>query len=518
MDNNKKNVYDRERFIFTKKQRKEEEIHMKVLKRLSAFLLTLCLMLPLMPAISAYAADGSIVFSDPETKVGENVEIKGVIRTAGGEAIGDADITMNYDSSALEFVSGDNVRTENAGEIVYSGKGTGEETELSFMMTFKVLKEGQSKITVADYTAYLYSDETLTCEEGTSTVTANPGDGAASGQTQTAASGLTVTVNGAQYTISGNFSDSEIPTGFSKAEMTYENSTISAAKQDTSEQYAVYLVDKENKGKFFLYDPEGKDEKFYPLAQVIVSERTNLIFLQDDGSIKLPDQYEKTTMKIDDMTFPAWQNTKEDGIFLLYALNNNGQKALYQYDNNEDTYQRFTDTANQTAVKQETNVGKLEILVKNYPMQVMVSILIAFFVLLVIIIILAVKLRHRNLELDELYDEYHIDEDNDSGEDSSDREYLEEEDDYGEEPTDVFSDEYDDDFDEYELEDQDSYEEEVDDILKPKYADEYEEYEDLGSDSDFYDSDYEYSSDDYHEYHRPKKDSENFNVDFIDLD
>ncbi len=514
MDNNKKNVYDRERFTFIKKQRKEEEIHMKVLKRLSAVLLTLCLMLSLVPAIDTYAADGSIVFSDPETKVGENVEVKGVIRTTGGAAIGDADITMNYDSSALEFVSGDNVRTERAGEIVYSGKGTGEETELSFMMTFKVLKEGQSQITIADYTAYLYSDETLTCQEGTSTVTAKPGDGTASGENQTAAAGSAVTVNGAQYTISGSFSDSDIPTGFSKAEMTYENSTVPAVKQDTSEQYAVYLVDQENKGKFFLYDPEGKDEKFYPLAQVIVSERTNLIFLQNDGSVKLPEQYEETTMKIDDMTFPAWQNTKEDGIFLLYALNNNGQKALYQYDNNEDTYQRFTDTASQAAVKQETKVGKLETLMRNYPIQVMISVAIAFFVLLVIIIILAVKLRHRNLELDELYDEYHIDEDDDSGEKSLDGAYPEEEEDYGgDEPTDVFSDEYDDDFDEYDLEDQAAYADESDDILKSKYEDEYEEYEDLDGDSD-----YEYDSDDYHDYHKSKKDSENFNVDFIDLD
>ena len=68
---------------------------MKVLKRLSAVLLTLCLMLSLVPAIDTYAADGSIVFSGPETKVGENVEVKGGIRTTGGAAIGDADITMN---------------------------------------------------------------------------------------------------------------------------------------------------------------------------------------------------------------------------------------------------------------------------------------------------------------------------------------------------------------------------------------------------------------------------------------
>ena len=482
---------------------------MKVLKRLSAVLLTICLMLPLVPAIQAYAADGTIVFSDPETKVGENVEVKGVIRTSGGAAIGDADITMNYDSSALEFVSGDNVTSKGTGQIAYSGGGTGAETELSFVMTFKVLKEGQSQITIADYTAYLYSDETLTCEKGNSTVTAAAGEGAAAQTNETQNLANAVTVGGAQYTISANFSDSDIPTGFSKADMAYEGGTISAVKQDTSDQYAVYLVDQENKGKFFLYDPDGTEEKFYPLAQVIVSEKTNLIFLQDDGSVRLPDQYEETTMKIDEMTFPAWQNTKEDGIFLLYALNNNGQKGLYQYDNNEDTYQRFTDTASQAAVKQETKVGKLETVMRNYPMQVMVSVAIAFFVLLVIIIILAVKLRHRNLELDELYDEYHIDEDDSTG-DPLEGDYPE--DDEEDRPEDLFSDDYDDEFDDLDGEGETIEYEEEDDILKPKYEDEYEDYEELEEDND------SYESDDYQDYHKTKRNTENFNVDFIDLD
>ena len=99
-------------------------------------------------------------------------------------------------------------------------------------------------MTIADYTAYLYSDETLTCQEGTSTVTAKPGNGTSIPvKTRQQLQELAVTVNGAQYTISGNFSDSDIPTGFSKAEMTYENSTVPAVKQDTSEQYAVYLVE-----------------------------------------------------------------------------------------------------------------------------------------------------------------------------------------------------------------------------------------------------------------------------------
>ena len=40
--------------------------------------------------------------SDPSTKVGENVNIDLVVRSDGG-TVGDVSVTMNYDTSALEF-------------------------------------------------------------------------------------------------------------------------------------------------------------------------------------------------------------------------------------------------------------------------------------------------------------------------------------------------------------------------------------------------------------------------------
>ena len=46
------------------------------------------------------AADGSLMFSDPQTKVGEEVSVDLVVRS-GNSAVGDADITMSYDTSAL---------------------------------------------------------------------------------------------------------------------------------------------------------------------------------------------------------------------------------------------------------------------------------------------------------------------------------------------------------------------------------------------------------------------------------
>ena len=146
---------------------------MKMMKRIAALVLAVCLITPFMPQI-VQAAEGRIMFSDPETRVGDTVSIKGVIRTAG-EPIGDADITMTYDSESLEFIEGDGVTLSEAGSISYSGGGEGSETELVFMMDFRVLKTGESILDIVDYTAYLYSDERLNCEKGSSRITAKEG-------------------------------------------------------------------------------------------------------------------------------------------------------------------------------------------------------------------------------------------------------------------------------------------------------------------------------------------------------
>ncbi len=49
---------------------KKEGKNMNVAKKISSVLLALCLMVPCFSMV-AYAADGKISFSDPETKVGE---------------------------------------------------------------------------------------------------------------------------------------------------------------------------------------------------------------------------------------------------------------------------------------------------------------------------------------------------------------------------------------------------------------------------------------------------------------
>ena len=51
---------------------------MKVAKKLATFLVALCLIVPCFSMLS-YAADGKLMFTDPNTATGETVEVKGAL-------------------------------------------------------------------------------------------------------------------------------------------------------------------------------------------------------------------------------------------------------------------------------------------------------------------------------------------------------------------------------------------------------------------------------------------------------
>ena len=96
---------------------------MKALKKFAGLILALCLMVPMF-GTAAFAADGVLMFSDPSTKVGENVGVDLVVQSSGG-TVGSVNVTMSYDASVLEFVSGDGFSADGSGTLTYTGTEAG---------------------------------------------------------------------------------------------------------------------------------------------------------------------------------------------------------------------------------------------------------------------------------------------------------------------------------------------------------------------------------------------------------
>ncbi len=139
---------------------------MKVLKKFASIIIAVCLMIPVLSTV-VFAADGVLMFSDPSTKVGENVSVDFVVQSSGG-TIGSVDVTMSYDPKALEFVSGDGFTADGAGTLTY--KGTGGGTELRTAVVFRALTVANTQFSVSSSSANDFFRDTLNLNNGSSAI------------------------------------------------------------------------------------------------------------------------------------------------------------------------------------------------------------------------------------------------------------------------------------------------------------------------------------------------------------
>ncbi len=137
--------------------------------------------------------------------------------------------------------------------------------------------------------------------------------------------------------MSTEFTDSEIPKGFSKQTIDYKGESVTGAKQNNGDRELLYLVGSDRVGMFFFYD----GTEFTPCLPIAISEETTIYPLENDGTVELPETYKETTLDIQEFIFPTWQDTESDGLYIIYAANSSGKDSLYQYDREEGTYQKF---------------------------------------------------------------------------------------------------------------------------------------------------------------------------------
>lgn len=389
---------------------------MRRIKKLVVTFLAICLMCPGLSVITE-AATAELRFADPSTTVGAEVDVK--TKLSSVSSLQSMEATLTYDKSELKFISGDNA-TAKDGTIKISWTGTG--TTAEFNLKFQALKEGTSNIEVSSATGTATDGSTLEITQGSSAVTIGAGDPSlikddtedqSDDSKTTVADGPGVKVNGKKYVVGSEFSEELIPDGFKKGEMTFEGSKYTVITQEASGINAMYLTEKSSgESDFFLYNSD--DGSFSPFEEVEIAKDRYIIPLMNDGKLKLSSRYQKTTLTLNGKEFDTWQDTKDAEYYIIYALNSDGEKTTYRYDTTDGTYQKYSPESQGTTSGNKINNGKgLWGKILNFVeefLDIVVIIAIALFLLvLLMFIVTAIKLRHRDLELDDLYDEYGID-------------------------------------------------------------------------------------------------------------
>lgn len=384
---------------------------MKIIKKIGIMFMSLCLCIPCFSMV-AHAEDGRISFTDPQTTVGAMVEVTCAVRSTSGN-VGDVEISLTYDSSYLRFDSGDGVTADGDGALTYSGSGSS--SELTFTMTFQALQEGTTEIGISSATVSSDDGSTLTMTEGQSAVEIGEGDPSliteGSSTSSSSAEDVQVEVNGTTYTLTDEFADADIPSGYARTQVELDGQQRQMVTNETSGATLGYLLDSEGTGDFFLYSQDNAT--FSPYEEITISDTTSIIVLSDTSQVNLPSTYQEANLTLNGKDFPVWQDTTRDGFYVLYAMNSNGETGYYQYDQPENTYQRFqvSDGADSSQDQGDSSslLGRLRNFVNDHFSLLFILGGLAALIILIILIVIAVKLHNRNAEIDELYDEYGID-------------------------------------------------------------------------------------------------------------
>ncbi len=171
----------------------------------------------------------------------------------------------------------------------------------------------------------------------------------------------------------------------------------------TIEQGTTPVTDVEEPSDDVETQPEG------PIVQIAISDVTTITLISDVSDVFVSEQFAETIVTVDGTDFPAWQDVENSNIYLLYAENGNGEKSLYKYDAQEATYQRFVEDVDTTTEKNTSIVATLKEMMQNEMKYVLLGTVAVVVLLLLLALVLGVKLYNRNAELDEIYDEYGID-------------------------------------------------------------------------------------------------------------
>lgn len=322
---------------------------MKLAKRLATMLMCVCLVVPFFSMMVSAATPGTIKVDSATAKAGEEVTVSLKAKVDAG--IGKRTMTISYDSSLLEFVSGSGVTKVSEGELEYASEeginSLYSEKELA-SMKFKALSEGTATVKVKSYDIKSSFELTWTCHDG-------------------------------KVTISGGTSTTP-----STTQPSDDTATETPSDDVTTE------------------DPSDDAEVSGTDAEVVISNSTTITLITDVSNVILPERYVETTVKMDGVEYPAWQDTENTDMYILYAYSSNGIESLYQYDTLENTYQRFE----VVETKEVTVAGGnwLDIFgdKANYVVIGAGALLVLF---VIIIIVLSVKLYNRDAELDEVYDD-----------------------------------------------------------------------------------------------------------------
>ena len=277
---------------------------MRLIRKFTTLLLCMCLAIPCFSMVVSAATHGKIELNDVSCETNEVISVNTKLRVDAG--VGTVRLILSYDEDKLEFMGAQNVEELAPGELkyecelnknsLYSGHSIG--------FPFKALEKGTTKIEIKE------------------------------------------------YDIKSSF-DIEWTVGFATIKIGSGVETQTDKKDNIEVENQNVVDDTKNENM----ETDGEVNDNVERIEIKISDITTIFLLDESIDVELPKQYVETKISVEDMDYPAWQDTENTGIYILYA-ECLGEKLLYQYDSIEDTYQRFFIQKNDSTVDYDSKLQK----------------------------------------------------------------------------------------------------------------------------------------------------------------
>lgn len=295
------------------------------------------------------------------------------------QSVYEYDITVMSDVESIE-IEAEVADSSSNWSVEKAGVNTLMDTGVNYTSVIVTSSTGSTNRYVIN-TTKLTSDEEETYE-GEGTVTATEGED-------------TIKVGKKEYSIATSFDESEIPEGFVEDVATYNDKEYPCIKGGEKDLTAFYLLNEDNSG-FFIYD--GED--FYKMNNIKIKSRMYTVVKPEEVESFL-ENYEKETVTIIDQEVKAWVLDAEEGMYLVYAMNWNGDTNLYSYDDQEKCFQRYLTSANADSqisaanIAYENQVEKYNSLVDKYNLIIKIICGLAIVIIILIFIIINSKINKK---------------------------------------------------------------------------------------------------------------------------
>ncbi len=304
--------------------------------------------------ISLRASAAPSVEGDTKLTVQKDQTVTAEYTIQSDEDMEGAKLTLSYDKDALTYMSGsggDNFSGSGGNGSIELGSAPGSRTAV-FTVKFKGRTDGDTTIGIAACTITVGGQQVdvLTGE--------SMDQEGAQAPTKSEESEEEESEERASFMIDGRTFYVRRPDdieGFDVVHLDIQGFDCRVLKHDTLDLYVVRL--RSDNGSYrdnFVYNPDTGN--VIPFVEM-ESGKDDVIFIEPDPKVEPPTRYSYVDLGWGaKYTIPAYKHVIIDGIdeifddtnrYLIYGINQDGEKAWYSFDYDKDSLQLFDETAYQ---------------------------------------------------------------------------------------------------------------------------------------------------------------------------